>query len=87
MRALLETVRSSIERDASCRVVDLHIWTVAPGIHSAIISVVTTTPRNASFYKERLPASLSLKHISIEVFYPRKYRNNFSSLPACPIIF
>ena len=68
--ALLETVRSSIEKDASCTVVDLHIWTVAPGIHSAIISVVTTTPRNASFYKERLPASLSLKHISIEVFYP-----------------
>jgi len=67
--ALLETVRSSIEKDASCTVVDLHIWTVAPGIHSAIISVVTTTPRNASFYKERLPDSLSLKHISIEVFY------------------
>ena len=67
---LVEAVRSNIERDASCTVVDLHIWTVAPGIHSAIISVVTTASRDASFYKERLPDSLSLKHISIEVYRP-----------------
>ncbi len=65
--SMIETVRSSIERDAECRVVDLHIWVVAPGIHSAIVSIVSPTPREPLYYKEILHQKLRLKHLTIEV--------------------
>ena len=65
--AMVEAVRSSIEDNAECRVVDLHIWVVAPGMHSAIVSIVSPTPREPAYYKEILHARLQLKHLTVEV--------------------
>lgn len=65
--SMLETVRAGIERDAKCRVVDLHIWVVAPGIHSAIVSIVSPTPRQPAHYKEILQRQIKLRHLTVEV--------------------
>jgi|FLOH01.1.fsa_nt_gi cation diffusion facilitator family transporter len=60
-------IRESIEQQADNRIVDLHLWTVGPGIYSTIISVVSSSPQNADHYRSLLPGHLTLHHVSIEV--------------------
>lgn len=62
---LLTHIRERIESDGDSKIVDLHVWEVAPGSHAAIISLVADNPRSADEYKGRLSA-LSLAHITIE---------------------
>jgi Co/Zn/Cd efflux system component len=60
-------VRESIEGHDDNSIVDLHVWAVGPEIYSAIISVVTHTPRPPDHYKELVPPGLGLVHIAVEV--------------------
>ena len=60
-------IRESIEQQADNRIVDLHLWTVGPGIYSTIISVVSSSPQKADHYRSLLPGHLTLHHVSIEV--------------------
>ena len=64
---LAERVRTEIESDESTSVADLHVWSVAPGKYSAIISVVSESPASPSVYKERLGAIPELVHVTAEV--------------------
>lgn len=70
--SMLDSVRSSIEADTECRVVDLHIWVVAPGVHSVIVSIVSPAPREPAYYKARLQQNLGLRHLTIEVHAQNK---------------
>jgi Co/Zn/Cd efflux system component len=63
----LLAICSSLEQEANCKVVDLHVWVVAPGIRSAIVSIVATAPQQPIYYKQLLPSDLRLEHLSIEV--------------------
>ena len=52
-----EAVRGAIERHEDNRVADLHVWAVGPGIHAAIISIVTDKPETPEHYRKCSPAN------------------------------
>jgi Co/Zn/Cd efflux system component len=62
-----ETVRASIESVHDNRVADLHVWSVGPGIYSAIVSVVTHHPQEPGFYKDLIPLGAGIVHVCVEV--------------------
>ncbi|PDS80344.1 CDF family Co(II)/Ni(II) efflux transporter DmeF [Rhizobium sp. L43] len=59
-------IRHAIETGED-RITDLHVWQVGPGHHAAIVAVVTATPREPAFYKDRLSALTELSHVTVEV--------------------
>ncbi len=73
---LENSIREAIETDPDHRVVDLHVWTVGPGISAAILSIVSRSPRQPEHFKALLPDHLPLRHVSIEV---QKYEEFESS--------
>ncbi|MCO6415826.1 CDF family Co(II)/Ni(II) efflux transporter DmeF [Siccirubricoccus sp. KC 17139] len=64
---VLRGVREAIERVADNRLYDLHVWSVAPGVHAAAIGVVTHTPRPPEHYKALIPAEFGVAHVTVEV--------------------
>jgi cation diffusion facilitator family transporter len=58
-------IKNSIQSDGDSQIVDLHVWEVAPGRLSAIVSVVSHEPRTVEEYRERL-SSLGLAHLTVE---------------------
>jgi cation diffusion facilitator family transporter len=65
-RAMAEKVRATIERDGD-RLEDLHLWRLGPGHLGAILSVVTTKPRDAGHYRRLLRHFRNLSHVTVEV--------------------
>jgi cation diffusion facilitator family transporter len=63
---LAEKLRRTIEGEGD-RLTDLHLWRVGPGHLAAIISVVTSEPRQAHYYRERLARYKILSHVTVEV--------------------
>ncbi|MCW2238643.1 CDF family Co(II)/Ni(II) efflux transporter DmeF [Azospirillum canadense] len=61
-----EGIRAAIERGDD-RVADLHVWSIGPGVNAAIVSLVTHDPQPPEHYRARVPASLGIRHLSIEV--------------------
>ncbi|MBI3288326.1 MAG: cation transporter, partial [Elusimicrobia bacterium] len=59
-------IRSAIEAAGDDRVIDLHVWSVGPGIFSAEIAVVSAEPRKAEAYRKLLPPGLGLVHVTVE---------------------
>jgi cation diffusion facilitator family transporter len=64
--SLADVITDRIEIDGD-RITDLHLWRIGPGHNAAIISLVTHSPRSASFYKARLSGLASLSHITVEI--------------------
>lgn len=64
--SLQQAIASSLQ-DENTRVKDLHVWAIGPGIYAVIVSISSTAPLPAADYKSRLPDSLGLEHVSIEV--------------------
>ena len=62
-----DAVRESLERFQDTRVVDLHVWSIGPGLLAAEIAVVTHQPEEPSVYKELL-SDLGLAHVTTEVY-------------------
>jgi len=65
-RGMAERVRATIEHDGD-RLEDLHLWRLGPGHLGAILSVVTTKPRDAGHYRRLLRHFRNLSHITVEV--------------------
>jgi cation diffusion facilitator family transporter len=65
-RGMAEKVRATIERDGD-RLEDLHLWRLGPGHLGAILSVVTTKPRDAGHYRSLLRHFRNLSHVTVEV--------------------
>jgi cation diffusion facilitator family transporter len=65
-RGMVERVRATIERDGD-RLEDLHLWRLGPGHLGAILSVVTTKPRDAGHYRRLLRHFRNLSHVTVEV--------------------
>jgi len=63
---LREAITQAIEQGCDDRVSDLHVWSIGPGIHAAIVAIVTDEIRPAQYYKDRLPDQLGLTHVTIE---------------------
>lgn len=59
-------VRQCIESDGA-QISDLHIWTIGPNMHAAIVAVVSHAPKSPAVYKQRIQAQCpSLVHITVE---------------------
>jgi cation diffusion facilitator family transporter len=65
-RAMAGKLRDAVEGEGD-QLADLHLWRLGPGHLGAIVSVVTTQPREASYYKSRLVRFPSLSHLTVEV--------------------
>jgi cation diffusion facilitator family transporter len=63
----IRAIRDAIEADADNRVVDLHVWRVAPGRLAAIVSLVSHYPRPPGHYRDLLARRPGLVHITVEV--------------------
>lgn len=64
--SLRNTIMEAIEQDGDSRVTDLHVWSIGPGIYSAQITLVAHSPATPDEYKDRIPESADLVHITIE---------------------
>lgn len=63
---VLDQVRESVEDDVH-DIVDLHIWSIGPGLWAAEIIIVSDDPQSPAFFKAKLPPSLALAHVAVEV--------------------
>ena len=61
-----DTVRRSVERFRDTRIVDLHVWSIGPGLFAAELAVVSHEPEEPSVYKELL-SDANLAHVTVEV--------------------
>jgi cation diffusion facilitator family transporter len=66
---LRQEITAALEADSEDRVADLHVWSIAPGLHAAEIAIVTHHPAPPSHYKARLPKSACLAHTTVEVHH------------------
>nr|WP_300314314.1 CDF family Co(II)/Ni(II) efflux transporter DmeF [Halomonas sp.] len=61
-------IREVIEKGGMDRISDLHLWTIAPGMHAGIIALVSDMPQAPHVYREKIQQRLpQLVHITIEV--------------------
>ena len=71
MRSTIERskalLRRSIELDGDDRIVDVHLWSVAPGVRAACVSLVSVDPREPSDCKARIPPGLRVKLMTLEL--------------------
>jgi cation diffusion facilitator family transporter len=64
--SLEDDIRSTLEHIDDVRVSDLHVWSLGRGDRGCIISLVSSTPRESIFYKQRLER-FRLAHLTVEV--------------------
>ena len=64
---LSKSIAEAITRNTNDRVIDLHIWTIAPGKWSVILHVETDTQNAASHYKNLLARIDDFAHVTVEV--------------------
>ena len=62
-----EAIREALESDGKTHVTDLHVWSIGPGLYAAEIVICDAEPDQPATYKARLPATLGLVHVIIEV--------------------
>lgn len=62
-----DRLRDALETIDDVRVADLHLWEMGPGRRGCIVSVVTSTPREADYYREQMRLVLPLSHLTVEV--------------------
>lgn len=60
-------LREAIEKGSHDRVVDVHMWKIAPGKHSAEIVIVSHEQHQPDYYRERFPKHLNIVHATVEV--------------------
>lgn len=60
-------VKHAIEGIGDSLVSDLHVWSIGPGIHAAIVSLVTHESRPLAVYKAAIPGDLRVVHLTVEV--------------------
>lgn len=62
------SIRETIETGADERVSDLHVWSIGPGIYTAIVALVADDPLTPEQYRVRLQEALPrLIHVTVEV--------------------
>jgi cation diffusion facilitator family transporter len=62
-----DVVRRQLEAIDDVKVADLHVWELGPGRRSCIVSVVTATPRELSYYRDAVLTALPVAHLTIEI--------------------
>ncbi|MGE3545057.1 MAG: CDF family Co(II)/Ni(II) efflux transporter DmeF [Kofleriaceae bacterium] len=62
-----QVVRQKLEAIDDVRVADLHVWELGPGRRSCIVSLVTASPRELTYYRDTVLAALPVAHLTIEI--------------------
>lgn len=62
----LQTLRQAVETKDDT-ISDLHMWSIGPGIHSAMITINAAAPLSPSTYKSRIPKELGIVHVTVEI--------------------
>ncbi len=65
--AVQKRITGILESYKDTRVVDLHIWSIGPGIYSSEIGLVTKFPEAPEKYKEMIPIDTGVVHSTVEV--------------------
>lgn len=60
-------IRSILESYKDTRVIEMHIWSIGPGIYSAEIALVTKYPEPPGHYKSMIPPESGVVHTTMEV--------------------
>jgi cation diffusion facilitator family transporter len=63
---MVTKIQATIESDGD-QIIDLHLWRLGPGHLGAIVSVATSTQREAAHYRQRLAHFADLSHVTVEV--------------------
>ncbi len=64
---ITDAARSAVESIASTHVLDLHIWSIGPGIYSGALVVKTDDHVTPAQIREQIPEALGLVHMTIEI--------------------
>ena len=64
--AARERLKAALEKD-DARVVDLHLWSIGPGLRPASVTLVAREPLSPDAYKARVPADLGIGHVTVEL--------------------
>lgn len=64
---VLAQVRTALEAEGRDRVIDLHVWSIGPGIRAACIAIRSSAPRSVNEYKALLPDELDIRHVTLEL--------------------
>ncbi|MGE0549571.1 MAG: CDF family Co(II)/Ni(II) efflux transporter DmeF [Kofleriaceae bacterium] len=62
-----QVVRQKLEAIDDVRVADLHVWELGPGRRSCIVSLVTSSPRELTYYRDTVLTALPVAHLTIEI--------------------
>jgi cation diffusion facilitator family transporter len=60
-------IRQAVEALDDTRIVDLHMWEIAPGHRGCIASLITSTPRPLDAYRTAILAVAPVEHLTVEV--------------------
>jgi len=63
----IEQVRQRLEQEADARVLEIHLWEIAPGRRCLIVALEASMPQSPAAYKALLPPGLGIVHASVEV--------------------
>jgi cation diffusion facilitator family transporter len=64
---LIGKLKTSMEKNSSTRVTDLHCWSIGHGIFAAEFTIVSDEPNTPEEYKSLIPADLGVVHATVEV--------------------
>jgi cation diffusion facilitator family transporter len=65
--AIVNAVSEAIEGHPETELVDVHIWSIGPGIYAAALTVSAAAPLPSLTYREALPKHLGIVHVNVEV--------------------
>ncbi len=65
-------VQKAIEADSDNHVVDLHLWRVGPSHLAAVVSIVSSEPKEPDYYRELLRDFSDIVHVTVEVNHHQK---------------
>jgi len=64
---LVAGLREHLEQIDDVSVADLHLWEIAPGHRTCIVTIVTSTPRPTEFYRRAVRSRVHVEHLTVEV--------------------
>jgi Co/Zn/Cd efflux system component len=60
-------IRHTLEADGHTRVLDLHVWSVAPGVSASMVTVESASPDTLDAYRSRVEEHGPFAHLTVEV--------------------